>query len=484
MSGLIDTLLVARSGVLTQQERVAVTSDNIANVDTDGYHRRITSLTTNPATPPETGEIRNYSTGTGVKVADVVRTFDRMKEMLLLDQTSSTKYHEEKASALNDLESMLNGTGDASLQDHLQSFWNAWQDVANSPDNVGVRSVLIEDSRALVEQIATLADRLNLYRTAIADGGTGPVFSGEIASEVDDINTMTTQLQELNRRITLARIGYEPLDLLDRRDVLIRELSENIGITVSTDYTITVDDQLLVSGDGATRNELSLTNAGTGITLALDGAAVTPGGGSTAAWIDTAAIVEALATELDTLADSLITEVNSLHTAGYDLNGAQGLEFFAGTDSDGDGIIDAESMSMNPLIYDSSTALGGNPALVAAATTLYDAGPPAIPNTGDGSNALRIADLAYATVAALGDDTMNSFFSNSIASLGSIIASEQDLASDGNAVVSMMLDAIQAETGVNLDQEMVDLISAQRAYEAAARVMVSVDEMIETVLRL
>ncbi len=470
MSSLFDTLTIARSGVLTQQDRLSVISNNIANVDTPGYHRQRAVLGTNPPNDPNLYTSRLYELGTGVRMLDVSRAYNDMRESVYLGQNSSAAMHQQVADALPDLQALLQSSEDGSLGTTLQNFWSAWQDVANNPDNLTMRNVLLEQAGTLTEQFNVLAQRFSDYRAAIADDSSGAI-TGVAVDTVNDINDLATRIQDLNIRIgNAAGSGTSVNDMLDRRDQLIRELSGKANITVTADKTISIDGQVLVSGDGVTLNTLEVSGANP-IALTLGGVGVNVTGGTLGGWIQVANITDTLRTDLDGLANELISQINSIHTAGYDLDGNAGVEFFTGVGADG--------IQVNPALYNPVNPMLNEPRLIAAATTLHA---PGEPNAGDGSNALAIADLSTTKLAALGNQTFNNYYTEMVSTLGAALSSETAFAEDGQAILDSLDNSIQGETGVNLDEEMIEMISAQRAYEAAARLVTTIDDMLDVLI--
>lgn len=492
-------MTIARSAILTHQQRLAVISHNIANVNTDGYHRQRVALGTNPAIPPTMLETRTWTIGTGVTVLDVIRTYNGMKEAVLRGQISDAVLHEEKGKALADVEALIVGIGDASLSERLLDFWNAWQDVANNADSLSFRSVLIERGAALTDHINTLDDRLTSYRTGVLAGAAGS-YTGIVANEVAEINTMATEIANLNSRISSFNASYDAHDLMDRRNELIKELSEKVDIAVGADYEITIGGVVLVSGDGATINTLAIRDdlSGTetsGIEITLGPVGGPPDGvvaissGSLRAWIDVAGIVDGSGTplavdslreKLDEFALALINAVNALHATGYDLDGNLSSDnlITSGAFFDGN---DASDIAVHDEIHHSTNPLLDNPRLIAAAGTLHDpGGPDEGPNVGDGANALDIAGLAHAQT--VGIYTFEQYFSSMVGALGATVQTELNLAGDGEAIISMLINSIQAETGVSLDEEMIEMLSAQRAYEAAARLLTTIDDLMDLVI--
>lgn len=489
MASLHDSLTIARSAILTHQERMAVISHNIANVNTPGYHRQRAVLGTNPPINPTIAETRHWDTGTGVTIIDVIRQYDNMQESLLIGQNGDAAYNDTLANGLANLESLVAGIGDAGLTDSLQSFWNAWQDVANNADVVAFRNVLIEKSITLTNQINTIAQRMDNFRNQIASG-TPPNTTGIIQDQVDEVNTLAEQISELNNKISYNISGFEPYSLQDRRTDLIRQLSELVDISVSSDFTITIDGQTLVNADGSVLNTLEVADTASPVSLTLDGSAVTVDSGSIGAWIDVASTIDSatgsLSQRLDILADTLFNEVNALHSTGYDLNGNNDPLnlFFTGSDNNGDGYIDADTLTVNSSIYDSSNPLNNHPELIQAAATRYSAGPPPVPNTEDGAIALQIAALASTTPAALNSMHFHEFIPDALATIGARIDTARTMADENEAIISALNDAIQQATGVNLDEELIDMLSAQRAYQAASKLFTIIDEMLLTTINL
>jgi flagellar hook-associated protein 1 len=478
MASLHDSLTIARSAILAHQERLAVISDNIANVNTPGYHRKRVMLATNPAIDPTMLEVRKYDLGTGVTVAGVMRAYNGMTEALLREQAGFAGYHEAQAGGLGSLEALLNGSADgSSLATGLQQFWNAWQDVAVHPDTLAFRSVLIEQGAALADQFSTLDDRLVNFRSQIVSGVAAP-YVGLIPAEVGNINGMLHQLQDLNYRISYSLSHFQPNTLLDTRTELLRELSDKLDIVVDADFNVTLDGQTLVNANGSVMNELVVTDIAAGaepaVRYEVDGVEVTVAGGTLGGWTNVVDTADSMRAMLDTLAGELMNAVNAIHNSdhpdatsdAFDWNGDRStLDFFTGTG--------AADMRVNALIRDPANPMNNNPHAIAAAGE---------PSPGNGAKALEIAALTDARLPGLNELTLLEYFTSHMGSLGARVETATQLARDGEAIVGMLLDAIQDETGVNLDEELVELVSAQRAYQAAVRLFTTIDGMLDTVI--
>jgi flagellar hook-associated protein 1 FlgK len=354
----------------------------------------------------------------------------------------------------------------------LNRFWAAWQDVATNPSNIAMRNVLLERGETLTDSMNSIARNLDDYNTQLV-GGLGP-FTGLIPDKVAEINSLATHIQALNSRITVAKAqNVNVNDLLDERDRVTRELSSLAGITVdAVDHTIRIDGQVLVSGDGVTRNDLTLDSVGP-LQFSVGGTPVTITAGELNGYAQTQDVTTTLRGNLDTLAIELQTQINTLHTAGYDLNGDPGLDFFTGTD--------AGDISINTAMYNPANPLLNDPTLVAAAAVL-DPGPPPRPNVGDGANALGIADLFSVRMVALGNQTFNEYFTNVTAGVGTAVQAVQGAATDDQTALDAYANAMQSIDGVSMDEELLDMMGAQRAFQAAARLVTTIDEMMDTVI--
>ncbi len=476
MSSLTDITTVARSGILAQQENLNVIAHNITNVNTTGYHRQTAVLTTNPANMSNISTTIPYSQGTGVTVDDVMREYDLLRERALLGERSETAENEFLAEQLPDLEAILLTDTENGLAETLTEFWTAWQDVASYPDDITMRSVALEKGAQLAAVLNKTSSSLQSYRDAVA-AGTPPDITGSVADEVDSLNTITEELQNLNRKISLYEgTRVSTADLEDRRDVLVGELADLADVSVDADYTITLDGQTLVSSDGLTRNTLSVTSSDP-LTFDVAGTAVTIEEGVIGGWSGMVDYIETLVDNLDTLAAEMITQINTLHTSGYDLDGNAGIDFFTGTT--------AGDIAVNATLYNADNPLLNQPRLLAAAQSLYDpGGPDEGANTGDGSNALAISDLSGTAFATLENLSFNEYYTQLSTNLGTQIQTYEALAEDGAATITALEDAIQSESGVSLDEELISMITAQRAYQAAANLLSQTNTMFDVIMSI
>ncbi len=460
MAGLTDLLSLSGSALQAHQSQISVHSNNIANVNTKGYSRRTQELSA-------AGSYNGL--GMGVQTGDVTRYYNAIGTSALLQEQSTASYHADMASYLSELEALVGGTV-GSLDSAIEDFQNALQDVVASPEDLAARTVLLQSASTMAKEF----NQVDSYVQGVAIGD-NPVL-GSTADIVDDVNSIAERLQALNQDITKAQnMNRSVPDMLDNRDALVRELSTLVNVDVSPDYTIRIGGQTLVSGDGLERQELNIS--GPNNTFSLAGASITSAitGGKLAAFVSVQNSAATLRGQIDNLAVTLMTQTNAIFDGAYNLNGEspseQGYSLFNGSAS--------QQMVVDPTLYDPSNPLLARPDLVAVAATRATAG---IPNPGDSTAGQAMYDLLKSPQSAFGGQTMTSYWTQIEATLGGAIHEAEQMADTSQKVVDMLDGNMQSISGVNLDEELINLTTAQRAYEAAARVMSTASNLLETLI--
>jgi flagellar hook-associated protein 1 FlgK len=430
-----------RRAIFVMQRSLDTASHNIANAATPGYSRQqVHSAPTDPYTlPSATYEMGSMEIGTGIKVQAILR----IRNEYLDTQVHAAKREYGRLdmlrTTLGQAETVFNEPQDGALSQVFSDFWNGWQDVSRNPESTASRAVLVgrasELTRRAHDAFGSLVSISSDIRSAIADRS-------------DEIDALTPQLAQLNTEITQIRnMGFEPNDLLDERDRLLDRLSE------LTDYrrsdmddgtvAIHIGSQLVVSG------RYSYKLSGT--------SAITSGeiGGLN----ESLGTVSGLIDDLNAMVSEVISQVNALHTTGYDLGGNAGGVFFLGTDAD--------TIEINPDITNDVSK-------VAAGLT---------PAAGDGGNAGRIADLRAALTMQGGTLSFDDYYNTFISSLGVKVQSSDAGADARQLIVEQTENQRQSVSGVSLDEELTDMLQFQRSYEAAARCLTVLDEMMQTLIQ-
>lgn len=535
--GLFD---IGRSALLASQTGIAVTSNNIANVNTPGYSRQEVILEI--ANPVASG--RGFI-GRGVIVAGIRRSYDNFIEMQLLGQQQNRGRSYALNMVLSEIEGVLNDQSGLGLSQSIQEFFNAWQEVSANPEGIPQRQSLLYKTRQLINVARQVEQRITSTLKNIGSS------IDDITKKVDDL---AGRIAALNERIVQIESGLNSeraLDLRDQRDALLKELSDLVDFSYREDengsITITVGMRNLVSG--ATVNPLSSAMTGNNERrIILDGMDITGRiqrgqlGGLLAVGGD---IETKTLYSLRRLIASITKEVNLLHRSGFGLDGSTGNDFFnplslsttdnsTGADITSAMITNLASLTLDeyditfdaannyyvtdrqtgsvvstgayvsgsPISFDGIeiTITGvvtssdrfsisplknalrdfglaiSDPEKIAASSSL--SGLP-----GDNGNALNIYNLGTIEISDLGDTFIDCY-----RGVVTVTGTMSRAASDSLTFDENLLSEIQSRrdsiSGVSLDEEAINLIRYQRSFEAAAKMIKVTDELLEMVMNL
>ncbi|KGX93949.1 flagellar hook protein FlgK [Pontibacillus halophilus JSM 076056 = DSM 19796] len=525
MSSTFHGLEVAKRGVYAQQSALYTVSHNISNANTPGYSRqRVNMETMNPYPPasmnkPEIpGQI-----GQGVKAGSVERVRDSFLDVQYRGQNSQVGYYEELSSSMDKMERIMNEPSEEGLSKTMDQFWQSLQDLAVNPEDTGARSVVRQRGLALADTFNYLSDSLKSVQSDIKN---------EINVSTQEINSYLSQINSLNQKIAdVEPHGMLPNDLYDQRDLLVDELTKLVNVDVSyssnggrsldqAEGALTLklaDDSgnTLQSGgkdvvllDGASNEYAQLnvsvtddTATGNAIKhsyVGQDGIAVSnlgksgthtfatpqatlsgdeftsPGklrgsidsmgymssaaGGSTVNGVYTDMLQD-----LDKLANELVTEFNAVHSAGKKLDGTDGGDFFSLTTAGEAGA--AGNIEVHADIKTDT-------ANIAASIN---------GNAGDGSNANALADVNSTTIGNL-NGSVKTFYESMIGTMAVQSQEAQRMQSNSETLRMSADEQRQSVSAVSLDEEMTNMIKYQHAYNAAARNLTTIDEMLDKII--
>jgi flagellar hook-associated protein 1 FlgK len=482
MSGLTAVLNTARNALLAQQIAMEVTSQNIANVNTLGYSRQKALLESEAA-----NTVVRLKVGFGVKVDSVMQYVDEFTERTIQTKTSASKEYDAKAGILSHLETIFNDTSDQGLGTIMNEFWKAWQDVANNPGSIPERTALLNKAQILTRQFNSMSDELNQIKLGMRT---------KIQDTIAELNTTIKGIAELNEKIIYGEAsGTTANDLRDQRRVLLNQLSSLVGTTTLEDANgsvkvLTSDGFLLVDGKESWGfeqdvDEIYYNHIQFDVSAQIHG-------GKMGAWLDIRdETVPQYLANLDELAGTFIAEVNALHTAGFDLSGNTGNDFFEGflaapqTPNPGDYSQAASyiRLSDDVLNHPENIAAGG-----------------ASGEPGDNETALEILalqtddtiqvrkwvveDRGANRSSTLQTETMDNYYATLTGDLGMLVEENTQNATFAETMLQDLNRIRESVSGVNLDEEMTELMQIQRAYEAASKLILIADEMLQTLLEI
>lgn len=473
MTQLFGLLSIGAGALLSQQRAISVTGNNIANVNTPGYSRQRLNMETNLPVESPVGLV-----GFGVQTTTVERVYDRFLGVQVNNESANLGRWEAQRGALERVEVVFDESGGYGLNQALSDFWSSWQDLSMNPSGTTERAVVAANSQSLAD---TIRQKYADLEQAQAD------IDAAVKSGVEDINRLTAEIADLNQKITRTEAGgtVNANDYRDSRDLALKQLSEIIGINSFED----ADGRVVVSvGSGrvlvesgnnyalATQTALPpATNAGhadivwpdsTGASVNISSEITS---GKMAGWLQSRDTkIEGYKDRLNDLAANLIARVNAKHTAGFDRNGVAGVDFFEGA-----GPEFAANMAVNAVIL-------ADPSRIAAA-----AAAPVAPLTtaGDARNAAAIADLRTDPTTMSGgtfDDAANTLVSQ----VGHDVQEAKTYQSHQADMLAYLDNYRESVSGVNLDEEMVNLVKYQAAYNAAAKMITMGDDMLNTLMNM
>ena len=226
MSGLYSTLNVAVRGMNSQQTAIDVTSHNIANANTDGYSRqRALMETTTPfGMPSMNNAVGPGQLGTGVQVSSITRIRDTYLDYQVRTENGTMGLYQGREKFLTEVESIFNEVSETGVSNMLSEVFKSWSALSTSPESSNTRTVVAQKSKALTDQLNSTYNQLSKLKVNCQD---------VIQKDVVDINGMLDQINDLNQQVISVKIGgNEPNDLMDKRDLLVDQLSSKFGITI------------------------------------------------------------------------------------------------------------------------------------------------------------------------------------------------------------------------------------------------------------
>jgi flagellar hook-associated protein 1 FlgK len=402
-------------------------------------------------------------TGNGTRVAGVARLGDGFADARLRSETGGASFAASRSEIYLRLESTIAEPGDKGISHALDQFWSSFAELGNTPDSDAARAVVLEDANALAARIASghaaVTTQWGQART-------------ELEATVADVNSSAAMVADLNGRIrALVASGSPANELVDQRSQLVTRLAGQVGASAVEREDGTLDVMVagnaLVRGDRANAVETTPDSFTMGSTVAVrwagNGTELHSGAGEVAALVtalapaDRDGILTTAARSYDALATRLISSVNALHGSALTAGQPQevGGPFFAVT-PDGE----SAAASLTVAITDTSRI----------AVAASGKGPH------DGSVADALGALGSAPVGP------NAVWSTFVVDVGVSSRSAAQRATVTEATRSTAERIQLAGASVDIDEESVNMLAYQRAYEGAARVLTAIDEMLDTLI--
>ncbi len=223
MSGIFATFNTAKRGMFAQQQAVNTASHNLANAATEGFSRQRVQLQTTPGMSiPNVGVV-----GTGVDISAVTRVRDAYLDVQIRMEKGIAGQYKARQEILEQVEMAFLEPSDTGLNTTMGRMWDAWQELAKSPENSNARTIVRDNAKTFTDNLNHLYNQLNtLKHDSIS----------LTEKKVLDVHSTLDQIKSLNDQIFKIVIkGDKPNDLLDKRDLLMDELSNIIDFTHTED---------------------------------------------------------------------------------------------------------------------------------------------------------------------------------------------------------------------------------------------------------
>jgi flagellar hook-associated protein 1 FlgK len=423
----LQGLQTALSGLIAEQTALDTTGNNIANANTEGYSRETAVLEPNaplpiPALSTQTGQ--GAQLGTGVDAAAITRIRNDYLDVQYRAQNSALSGASTRSEVLEQAQNAFDEPSSSGIASQVSAFWTAWNSLADAPISEAAKQGVV----AAGEQLASTFNELSVQLSSISQAA-GEQYEA-LAGAGGEVENDANQIAQLNGQIKLAEeAGQQPNEMLDRRDLLLDKLSALAQVSVSEqpDHSDTVSfgEAAKPLVEGTTVNwPQALTEAAGGQLGALLSLTGPKGALST------------LQTSLNGVAETLASSVNAQLPA----------PFFAGAGA----ATLAVALTASEVRASASTAAGANEGALAVAALRGGAG-----------------EQSYAKL---------------VEQVGSDVQTAKDDQTNLQTTVTAINDQRQSVSGVSLDEEMTNLISFQRGYQASARTLTAMDSMLETLI--
>jgi len=463
--GIMGTMEMARNAMRVARSGAEVSGNNLANAANPAYARQRIKLNSSVTIPTEKGP-----QGSGAEVARLESIRDKVLDKSIISEKSISQYLDSKQVYLRRAEANLgqtidsrsidSGGGAHGISEGMTELFNSFQSLSVSPTSTAERQIVVFNAQKIADKFNTIDRRLSDLRTGI---------NAEVEDLVTSVNSKLKAVA--NIAVNLGNIEIVEGSANEVRDSLqssLEELAEFVNISTATnddgELNVFIDGVQMIT-DNIMTNSVDLHTDTNGMhTMAeqVAGNVMNLKSGYLKGLIDArdTSIVD-LQTKINTLATQLITEVNTLHRSGYDLNGNTGQDLFTGTG--------AADVGVNTNIVSDPRQLQGSSSA----------------SESSNNDVIRsIAALSTTALAGLNGMTFSEHYGNTISRFGQEISLTTAQLDDQKAVQKMLEKQRESIMGVSVDEEVANLVVYQRAFQASAKLLTTMDNLMKDVLNL
>ena len=453
MSSLNASMATALSGLIAEQGAMEASTNNVANVNTQGYSRQQAVLASSDPVV-----VDPLTFGTGVTLQSIESIRDPILESQIQQQTQSQGQYSSLTSALQQTQvAFTSSTNDIGTE--ISNFFDSVNQLSTNPSDLSTRQGVLTAAGNLATAFNTNANNLTQQRSSL---------DLSVVQTVTQINQLSQQIAQLNGQIaSLQNVGENAGSFVDQRTSAIDQLSALVDVSViPSDNTLTLttaNGAPLVTGLTSFQLQTESTpsglhdvySQGQDITSQITSGQL---GGTLQARDQQ---IPAIQTQLDTLAAGLANAVNTVQAAGFDLNGKPGTNLFTPPPANGVGAAASLSVAIT------------DPSLIAASSD---------GTAGSNGNAEAMYALSNQPVAGGQDPT--DYYSNVVFDLGNNVSNASAEQTASSQILQQLNDQRSSISGVSLDEEAANIVQYQNAYQASAQVITTINDMMYAVIQM
>jgi flagellar hook-associated protein 1 FlgK len=436
----------------TYQRSLDVASNNIANAGNKDYRRQRAVLSTET-----TQQYAGITWGSGIKMDDIERIRDSLTESQIISNTQRHSYFDKSSVLLGQIEEIYSEPSELGLSNLMGDFFSSWSELSANPTSSALRGNVVYSAENLGSKVEEINDSYKVVKSSIYY---------EFKDDVREINNTLSTLQSVNRQISEARgIGQNANDLMDKRDLLVDDLSKLTNITVNYESDETVNVSIggvfAVDKGNYTEFELSSVEGELAMVTKNGGRKADLTGGEMGALVDTFTNkIPSYQNQLDDIINQLVTSVNDIHNSGQTLDDPPqpGLDFFSGYENG--------KLTINDAILDDYNKIAAS----------------SDGTSGNGEIAIQIFELSDAKL--LNGNRLIDSYSTLLSGVGSDKQNADSLEESGKMVLEQLQNQKDSYSAVSVDEEMLDVMKFQKAYEASAKLISMADEMLEILMQM
>ena len=447
---------IASTALASYNQALNVVSNNIANVNTPGYTREIANFEPNPASIVYSQH--PILVGNGVNISSVSSVRDSYLYSQMQTLSSQVGQTNAQLGGSQQIQTQFNEPGTSGIQNAMDTFFNSWSSLSSDPSNTALLSQVQLSGETLASRVQGTYQNLSGLQTQNTQ---------QINDTIQQIQNLADQVSSLNKQILQASTsGAQPNQLVDQRTQALQQLGNLVNINTQTmnngQILVYVNQFNLVSSSQANTFPTTVNSASG--TVSDPNGTYNITGGQLGGLMQNANSITTAQSQLDTLANTLRTTVNGVMSTGINGLGATGQNFF-NSPNPPNGAID---FALDP-------AVAANPQAIATGTS---------GNPGDGSLALTISQLNTQAQSSLGNISLNQYYQGVVGDLGNNVQFFQNQQSTQTAMSNQLTQQIQSVSGVNIDEELTNMLKYQQSYTAASKVLSIANQTVQDLLNM